>query len=174
MQIIKISPQSFKIILSKSDIEEYGESPFGTQDYNQRFFEDIIHRTSTLYGISLSEGTIDASFFESKDGGGELFLSVCCGKEGAYIFSTDNTEVLISLCKCLTSSGTHIPSTLYSDGGIYRLTLKLCTQSAMTLALIREYGKAEKAGDFEIWHLDEHAKVLCRENAVERIASSFT
>lgn len=174
MHIIKISPQSFKIILSKSDIEKYGELPFETADYNRRFFEDIIHKTGMLYGLSLSEETIDANFFESKDGGGELFLSVGCGKESTYIFSTDNTEVLIGLCKCLASSGTHIPSTLYSDGGVYRLALRLCTKNAMTLAVIREYGNIEKSGDFEVWYLDEHAKVLCGENAVEKIASSFT
>ncbi len=174
MHIIKISPQSFKIILSKHDLEEYGdENPFNTTRYTGEFFEDIIQRTNALYDNPFIGGTVDAEFFESKDGGGELFLSLRHEKTVSYIFSTDDTEVLISLCKRLVSNGIICQSTLYFHDGNYRLLLGLDSPDTITVALIREYGNMPSASDYEKWLLDEHAKVLCSEKAVEKIANAF-
>ena len=76
MHIIKISPMSFKIILSKKDLQRHGvNNILEHADISGDFFAEIIEETNRLYGNPFDEGPLDADFFESKDGGGELFIS---------------------------------------------------------------------------------------------------
>ena len=91
MHIIKITPCSFKIVLSKEDLKRHGiDNILEHADLSGDFFADIIEQTNRLYGSPFKEGAIDAEFFEGKDGGGELFIcsskKVC--KSTFYIFTT--------------------------------------------------------------------------------------
>ncbi len=175
MQIIKITPHNFKIILSPTDMKSYGENIFNYSEYNEKLFSDIINKTNEIYGNPFSEGAVDASVFESKDGGAEIFLSAHAVKRGgaSYIFSTDSLDDLTSLCVSLEARCPLCKSVLYLCDGIYCLILTSPSEKYLFLPFLREFGEARNCSDCDIWHLEEHAKLLCAKNAVHIIGNAL-
>lgn len=176
MHIIKISPVSFKIVLSKEDLVRHGvDNILNHADISGDFFEEIIYETNRLYGNPFNEGAIDAEFFESKDGGGELFLysSKKAGKKTTYLFRTNSSDSLVSLC--LRLSGHHIPSDsrLFYDDGKYNLLLFYPKRDDLLLSCMKEYGTAFEVSRLQCWLLEEHAKVVLDKGAVEQISKIF-
>lgn len=176
MHIIKITPQSFKIILSKEDLQRHGvENILEDEGFTGDFFAEIIDRTNALYGCPFIEGSVDAEFFASKDGGGELFLSTAKKKSPGftYLFRTSSLENLISLCGSLID--THLPrcSTLYLDGGIYCLMMEYEEKNDFLISWIKEFGELKKSGEFESWLLEEHAKTIVKGDAIQTICLHF-
>ena len=176
MEIIKIGSACFKIILSKDDLQKYGaENKFENKDTLETFFEDIIHQTNEMYGYPFSESAIDAEFFESKDGGGELFLSTAKqhGKSSAVILSTGECDNLFLLCSRLKTMAEHEKSSLFTENGIYFLVIFPSKRNDNIIPVAKEFGKCVEAGKLKLWHLEEHARLLCQDNAIE-VLSSFT
>ena len=176
MHIIKISPAGFKIILSKDDLQKYWVGNiFENTDASGAFFEEIIERTNTLYGNPFIEGAIDAEFFESKDGGGELFL--CSSKNQikstVYQFTTRDSDNLFMLCSRLNRLSEHEKSTLFLQDGLYCLIIFCPRRKNNLVSIIKEYGSCNEAGKLVLWQLEEHAKLLCRDTAIETL-SAFT
>lgn len=176
MHIIKISPVSFKIILSKEDLQRHGvENILHHPDISGEFFSEIIEKTNELYRNPFTEGTIDAEFFESKDGGGELFISR--HKEfhdrQTYLLSTGSFESIIQLCKRLYKTGAVSDSGLYYENGTYFLTAVCNMESSLTASIISEYGLCKKIGKIKLWHIQEHAKTLIKSNAAQTISEKF-
>lgn len=175
MHIIKISPVSFKIILSKEDIQRCGVSNiFEHSELSGDFFTEIIDETNRLYGNPFTCGSLDADFFESKDGGGELFISKRVKSEGrTYIFTTDNPENLIMLCKRLYTLDIKDDKGLYFCNGNYSLLIYSEKRDSILFSVLSEYGNVSKATKLNIWHIQEHANVIIEKNAVSIFANTF-
>ncbi len=173
MHIIKISPVSFKIVLSKDDLKRHGvENILNNPGFSSQFFADIIEETNRLYGAPFSEGAVDAEFFESKDGGGELFLCKSKRKDTTYLFRTTDSDSLFDLCVRLSKN--HLPSDsrLYLDEGRYSLVLFYPETDDFLLSCMKEYGKAAEISPVQKWLLEEHARTIIEKYAVERISES--
>ncbi len=176
MHIIKITPVSFKIILSKEDLQKHGvENILEDERYSGEFFAEIIDRTNTLYGSPFKEGAVDAEFFASKEGGGELFIS-CSQKNNShvtYLFKTKSLDNLISLCCRLLRCHSHKSSTLYYEEEIYCLLLTFDAKNDLVFSRIKEYGHLKASGEFERWSLEEYGKLLIKDNAIEQLCLHF-
>lgn len=177
MHIIKITPVSFKIILSKEDLQRHGiDNILEKSDISGDFFAEIIDKTNALYGCPFTDGAIDAEFFESKDGGGELFL--CQAKSAhkaiTYLFRCQDLESLIALCKRLNTPDTKNDSRLYFDDGKYSLLIFCLERNGFLLSILKEYGSASEISRLQTWLLEEHANIIFSENAICGICSHFT
>ena len=141
----------------------------------QKLFTDIIEEAGSMYGIRFDSDTIDAKFFESKDGGGELFLRTCTSENNSntYLFKTDSSESLLMLCKDLNCRTECYESSLYYHGGYYYLVMHFPCSGPLLLPHLGEYGDVKKAEDMDIWFLSEHAKVIIENNAAERFSRHF-
>lgn len=174
MNIIKISPVSFKIILTKEDLSRYGvENILHHTELCGDFFEEIIHKTNAMFDSPFSEGAIDAEFFESKDGGGELFITGAqrTSKNIIYIFSSDDIEKIFSLCQRLDKTGIKPKkSRLFLDDGMYLLLLSYTNEKPFVQSILREYGNSVKADRLSVWVVEEHAKLLSGNDAVGTIS----
>lgn len=176
MHIIKISPVSFKIILSKEDLMRHGvDNILNHADISGDFFEEIIEETNRLYGNPFVEGAIDAEFFESKDGGGELFLvsSKKSIKSSTYLFRTESSDALISLCRRLSEQGTLFDSKLFFEGGKYSLILFCQKGNDFLVPQMKEYGTASEITLLQRWLIEEHARLIIDKGAIEHISENF-
>lgn len=176
MHIIKITPQSFKIVLSKDDLRRHGvENILHHADMSGEFFEEIIRETNRIYGSPFSEGSIDAEFFESKDGGGELFIcsSKSTHKSIVYLFRTDNCENLIKLCKRLLHTKLPCGSKLFHDNGRYSLLLFYQCRDSILIPIMKEFGTASEISKLQIWLLEEHETVILDKDAIHTVADCF-
>lgn len=174
MYIIKISPVSFKIVLSKDDLKRHGvENILNHPSACADFFADIIDETNRLYGAPFSEGAVDAEFFESKEGGGELFLSKSKRDGATYHFKTKHLDSLICLCKRLSQNRPPSDSKLFFGDDCYSLVLFYSQSERLVMSILKEYGKASEINQFGHWLLEEHKKVLIAQNAVEQINNKF-
>lgn len=175
MQIIKITPNSFKIILTKEDLERCGAGIFENQDLSDELLAEIIEKTNRLYGSPFGEGAVDAEFFESKDGGGELFISSAkhINKSTVYLFSSQSSDNLPILCKRIMSLHIHTQSTLYFESGLYFLAIFCNERSDILLSILKEYGISAEINRFKLWLLEEHASVICEKGAIERLSQLY-
>ena len=174
MHIIKITPYSFKIILSKEDLQRYGaQNIFESKELSGNFFAEIIDETNAVYGNPFKEGSIDAEFFESKDGGGELFKSTRVSDRVTYLFKTRDFENLIRLCKRLSQFFIPEQSILFVSGSEYSLLLHYKNADDLVLPCLTEYGQALKSNLIRQWILEEHAEKLVADNAVRVISQTF-
>ena len=172
MHIIKISPVSFKIVLSKQDLKRHGvENILHHTDISGDFFEEIMNETNRLYGNPFTYGSIDAEFFESKNGGGELFLCKSKSTCGVitYLFKTSDSDVLFSLCKRLSGFDFCYDSKLFLEKDVYSLLLLCRERNDFLLSVIKEYGKVSEISRLQVWLLEEHSALLIDSHAAERI-----
>lgn len=177
MHIIKITPMSFKIILSKEDLQRHGvDNIIEKNDLSGDFFAEIIEKTNALYGNPFTEGAIDAEFFASKDGGGELFIcsSKSVNKSTTYLFRTESSDSLVSLCARLAASSLPYDSKLYYENGRYNLLLFYGKRDDFLVSCMKEYGSAAEISKLQMWLLLEHSRIICDKNAVERLSGVFS
>ena len=174
MHIIKISPMSFKIILSKKDLQRHGvNNMLEHADISGDFFAEIIEETNRLYGNPFDEGPLDADFFESKDGGGELFISKRkTQKNTVYCLESEKIDNLISLCKRIYTYNKN-DSRLYYFNGKYSLLIYLREKDHALYSILSEYGQVSEVGKFHTWTLDEHGDLLIKDDAVGKTAVVF-
>ena len=171
MHIIKITPKSFKIILTKDELVRGKDD---IPDITDEMLKKIITETNRLYDNPFAYGTVDAEFFASKDGGGELFISKTSenGKDTCLCFVTDSSDNLSALCHRLSALDATYKSTLYLHNENY--TLVLADVNAPLLEpILHEYGKAEKVSPLRLWIIDEHAHKIIEDNAVSLIAEKL-
>ena len=175
MHIIKISPVSFKIVLTKEDLQRCGVSNIlEHSELSGDFFAEIIDETNRLYGNPFTGGLLDADFFESKNGGGELFISKRVKSENSiYIFTTEIIENLIMLCKRLYTLNIKDDKGLYFCNGKYSLLIYSEKERAILFSILSEYGNVSMATKLDIWHIQEHADAVIKENAVSTFANTF-
>ena len=176
MYIIKISGDSYKIILSADDLKEYPEKLFDDADSSKQFFSDIMR---TLDGNELKNDTrsiAHAEFFENKSGGGELFL--CLYRKSReriyYKLDCDNLENIITVSKSIKRYGFGISASLFQMNSQYQLIFFLDKENDLLMRVLKEFGSTEKITKYRIWQLEEHGKILIRRNAIEKICDFFT
>ena len=99
MYIIKISGDSYKIILSADDLKEYPEKLFNDADSSKQFFSDIMRTLDGNEPKNDTRSIAHAEFFENKSGGGELFLCLYSKNREKiyYILECDNWENNLAL-----------------------------------------------------------------------------
>ncbi len=174
MQIIRISPKSFKIILTKDDLALSGNDNTYEQDgFSKDFFTKIIDEANRQYGADFGSGVIDARFFEDKCGGGELFLCEVTSKScvEAYAVFAESSDDIICLCKRINSIFKSY-SSLYFDGKYYILLLNLHNDDQIAISILHEYGFCKKISAVYAWSLEEHSKKILSDNAVSILAST--
>ena len=171
MHIIKITPRSFKIILTKDELIRGKDD---ISDISDDMFRHIIDEANRLYNNPFTGGTIDAEFFASKDGGAELFLTKGPDKteNAVYLFKTDSSDILISLCKHLKSKGFTYASRLYFHDDIYKLAISPTDKNNLFSHLLSEYGEAKKISPLQKWILDEHARIIISDHAVNILSEN--
>lgn len=103
-----------------------------------------------------------------------------------YIICFDSSENLIQLCKRLSKEKIFLSSSLYFHDYLYYLYIhsissfsKLTKESTpfdldSNASFICEYGKVFFASKIRLAFLDEHAKLLCKSNAVEKFCEMFS
>ncbi len=175
MQIIKITPRCFKAILSKNDLGAYGEKDLSDYKWQKALLCRVISKARQLYGSEFSKKNLYAEFFQSKDGGGEIFIT---SKEQAsatfvYLFKTQSFENLVLLCKRLYSLKKPVRSSLYLYKGNYCLTVFGDEKSTYIKNILAEYGSAELTSQNKMLHIAEFGKKICANNAVSCFATYF-
>ncbi len=174
MHIIKISTNSFKVILSRSDVEKYGPSAFDGSDSSRKMLNHILSQIHTD-GKKTCGSITHAEFFEDKFGGGELFLRLS-GKStptSRYIFSSSSVEDIIDVCRVISSKYSGVSSRLLIEDGIYRLTIFSKEALPLFTETVGEFGNVTKASKSDIWLSEEHGRVLIPCRAVETIIERF-
>lgn len=174
MHIIKISTDSFKVILSQSDIKKYGSSALDGSESSRKMLNHIL---SLLQSKDKStKGAIaHAEFFEDKFGGGELFLRLKKETQmpARYIFSSPSIEDVISASRLISRHYGGVSSRLFFQDGLYKLTIFSKYALNLFTERLREFGSVIKASKTEIWLIEEHASILIGCCAVERLIQKF-
>lgn len=174
MQIIKISPKSFKVILSKEYL--LTDTDFENNAFYENLLRKIINEISEREGVYFSRASkISAEMFDCSDGSAEMFIS-CDEKitsyKCVYLFETKECDALFSLCGRLCfSSLLPFSSELYYQNKSYFLSLYYENESETAKAIISEYGSVKKASLIRLLQLSEHAKLICPSNAINLFAS---
>ena len=176
MHIIKISSASFKIILTKEDVEKYSKKYVSDDKIDSYgFFCEIKDKTDSLFDYPFDALSVSAEFFQSKDGGGELFLTAkqkpCIHN---YCFKTQSSDMLFKMCNSIGKRMKDFESKLYFYNNLYHIIL--CfenTPDEFLIALMSEYGEISKCLPILEWHLSEHAKCIFNVDAIERIITNL-
>ena len=176
MHIIKITSVSFKIILTKEDVDKYCKKyVLNDKIDSYGFYAEIKDKTDALFDYPFDELSVDAEFFESKDGGGELFLTAIPKiKLHNYIFLTKDSDVLSSLCLRLVKFKMPVESKLYFNNDCYNLLVKFEEMpDEVIVGVMNEYGECNIVEDIYDWYLQEHAKCIFENDALVKIVQKF-
>ncbi len=187
MELIVISDDKLKIMLSEEDMQRYHIS--GDEfDYSKlstrTILKSILTDAKNLTGFDTEGERFFVQLFTSAHGGCELFITK--GEQDDYttdtpsekkppsprrtyqsLYSFDSFYNLISSCRRLMPFGEDIDSTAYSDiSGRYFLSLKHANLSPYTrldkFTFLLEYGKRENAESFERY-IQEYGNWICKD-----------
>lgn len=176
MYIIKISDDSYKVILSKEDLNKYGENVFEGGENSKRFFSEVLTRVAENGYREKNACIAHAEFFEDKFGGGELFLSLGKALEhhSRYVFSSKSIDNVIGVCEMLSKACRCVSSRLLANEGMYYLLIFTQKEIPHIGGILGEFGNYMKAEKLLIWLLEEHCRVLINSDAVEKLCGAFT
>lgn len=102
-----------------------------------------------------------------------------------YIITFDKSESLIQLCKRLSKEKIFLSSSLYLHDCLYYLYIHSITSYSKlskdspdfdldsNASFICEYGSVFYASKIRLAFLEEHAKTICKNNAVEKFSETF-
>ena len=196
MEYIQINDSKLKIICDKEDLYPYGISAdaleYGDAD-TRKFLEDIFEHAKTALGFETKHHRILVQLYPSSDGGCEIFIhrlgalnkepdenektkKQSAPKKCEKIFFFNKLDSLLEVCNRLSIKDFDGKSAVYyvADKG-YFLSIELfCDLDEYKIfmldeySFILEYGEPENAA-LHLPYLKEHAKCLCRENAVETL-----
>ena len=187
MELIVISDDKLKIMLSEEDMQRYHIS--GDEfDYSKlstrTVLKSILSDAKTLTGFDTEGERFFVQLFTSAHGGCELFITK--GEQDDYdidtpskkqapsarrtyqsLYSFDSFYNLISSCRRLTPFVKDIDSVAYSDiSGRYFLSLKHANLSPYTrldkFTFLLEYGKRENSESFERY-IQEYGNWICKD-----------
>ena len=200
MEFILINESKLKIMISKSELEEFDictdELDYSNSE-TKRIFWDIIHRAKKSVGFVCDNAKVLVQLYSSRDGGCEMFVSkLKCydaadfGKEllsvkyvpydksdektAPEVFGFDSLEWLLSVCRRLSTMDVSDKSSVYlGDDGRFYLILERYIKSFEELdeySFISEYGSFENV-EAILRYIGEHGKPICEKNAVETLSS---
>ena len=187
MELILISDDKLKIMLSEEDMQKYHISGDGF-DYSKlstrTVLKSILSDAKTLTGFDTEGERFFVQLFTSAHGGCELFITK--GEQDDYtadteiekktpparrtyqsLYSFDSFYNLISSCRRLTPFMKDIDSVAYSDiSGRYFLSLKHANLSPYTrldkFTFLLEYGRRENSESFEKY-IQEYGNWICKD-----------
>lgn len=196
MEYIPINDSKLKIICEEEDLALYGLSVDSLEygdECGKRFIEEILDKAQRTLGFESKHYRLLIQLFPSLDGGCEIFISrldllskeSLCPSEQTNnkaeispckrLFFFERLDPLLEVCKRLSLIDQKIKGdALYLEGKGYYLIVELNSNileeygifSLDEFSFIFEYGVAE---DFltRSPYLYEHAKAICRNNAIQ-------
>ena len=198
MDLIKISDNKLKIMLTPVDMQSY-EISIGELDCinmeTREAFRNIMKEARERIGFDTGGNQIYVQVYPSREGGCELFvtkLGLVCSHEGQNTsasphaqsqtdhgvgFSFESMEHLLAACRRLSSLGHWGESSAYrSDEGRYFLLLDDRVgrrpppfDRNRVVPLLEEYGVRQNAAAIALY-IREHATVLCEGEAITRLS----
>ena len=200
MEFIRINDSKLKVILSRSDLDEF-DIKTDELDYSntetKRMFWDIIGRAKKSVGFCCDGVRVLVQLYSSRDGGCEMFVSklenlkslpdegnsLCYKpiyKKGETecrtgAFSFENLDWLISVCRRLLGIGYSEESSAYAgdDGKFYLFLDGLDASGYFAVdeySFISEYGSQENTEALKRF-LTEHGSVICPTDAVKILSA---
>lgn len=198
MDLIKISDNKIKIMLSPVDLQSYELSISELDCTNvetREAFRSIMNEARNRIGFDTGGNQIYVQVYPSREGGCEMFvtkLGLLCHTEhpslpeavkgdeghGNVGFGFESMEHLLAACRRLGAMPYAGESSAYrTDEGRYFLMLGGLTgkrppicESDHLLSVLEEYGKRQNAAAIALY-IREHATVLCEGEAINRLAS---
>lgn len=181
MRISKLSKYTFKVILTKEDIQRLNVNAgylSRGDDSTKLLISRLVDIIERSLGIKISKTKLFVEVFEDENDGCIVYL---CGSEELAPSDDNITEAVFSLSfdklfdlsKKLLKTGEEYSSSLYYDNG-YRLIVtfkKSPSDLPMAISrLIKKYGASYRTVD--ILFTKEHFSPLCENGAVEKILSA--
>ncbi len=197
MELIRISEQKLKIMLTPTDMRHFELDPDNfTEDSEgmHRSFHRLLEEVKKQTGFTADDTHISVQYFPSREGGCEMFISAHARaevpslppakavqplkrtsnwfeRECAYRFAT--LDSLLTVCHRLSMIGYIGSNSAYFDEkGRYYLLFTVRSESPFQtpeeLMFPGEYGTIENTPLLKIY-LSEHGTLICPENAVYRL-----
>ena len=196
MELIRITDEKIKIMLTPSDLSLYELDPETDSATSPAALRRLLGDLRLRFGVELDDRSVSAQYFPSRSGGGELFVCSIRPKhneeaaaplthssgckhaaasfrwEGAYRFHT--MQALLSACHRLTTVDFLGDSAAYCDsGGRYYLLLRTHARSPFSipeeLSFLTEYGDTENAAQLKVY-IKEHGELIRSPDAVSILA----
>jgi len=192
MELILISDDKLKIMLSEEDMQRYhisGDELDYSKLSTRTVLKSILSDAKDLTGFDTEGKRFFVQLFTSAHGGCELFITKGeqenfdiglnnespkkeNGRTYQSLYSFDSFYNLILSCRRLFALKKEIDSTAYSDiSGKYFLMLKHSSVSPYTrldkFTFVLEYGKRENIESFERY-INEYSNWICK-NAVSTL-----
>lgn len=194
MELILISENKLKVMLSSAEMEEY-ELSVSTFDAEKDRLRDsvkkVMSKIKDTVGFDATEEHAYIQLYPCRKGGCELYITKCCDEiypadheklsqcelnvtdtciARDTMYSFDNLEALLSLCRALSIDADKREADLYmSDDGIYMLKL-YCKLTERERQLWEEFGQRETPEPF-LLYMTEHWRRLCSKNAIKRLSN---
>ena len=197
MEYVLINESKLKVICEESDLEPYGITA-DTLEYGdasaRRFIEETLKQAKRDLGFETERHRVLIQLFPSVDGGCELFISKlgllekgatekavdisqkCLTQKRLYFF--EKLDFLLEVCKRLSFlTPCKASSAFYLDTRGYFLYIETEDPDGLSAhgidaldeySFILEYGEPRNAKS-ELPFLNEYAKSLCREGAIEAL-----
>ena len=192
MEMLMISDEKLKIVLSAEDLEDFGlgaEEPDYSKTETKRMIWDLLGRAKKKFGFTTEGHRMLIQLFPCRQGGCEIFIcrmnrseeaeelrvessskktESLSARRGAYAF--DALDSLLRVCRRLSEIGFSGESrAYYGDDRRYYLLLSGMNPSDYLpfdeYSFIEEYGRAESHEALS-HRLPERARMICSSDAV--------
>ena len=189
MEIIEINSQNYKIILSESDLIDFGtDSKSFTADYaaSKNALSAILAKLDIKNGTVSKPDSLLVQFFPSRAGGGELFLSYKKKQQRSnrvfanesdrprlYTAVFDSLDDMIMLLHKFRKDAYFPKSDLFFDGRHYIMCIYRHSSNKDLPCYIHEYSRVHTADELTAAKLYEYTECICKDNAAERISAHF-
>ncbi len=193
MELLLISDNKIKISLTKADMDSYSIT-CDDIDYDntvtRRVFWSLLDEVNKKTGFDAAKSRVFIQIYPDKVGGCEIYVSRIkgepvsrgtlaltvsepeCQEDGqSEVFSFDNLEDLLSVCRRLMNTGYKGKSAAYTDeGGRFYLTAEIKRSGGQEseLYFITEYGIRHTSPTIPLY-IKEHCKEICLGDAVGRL-----
>ena len=190
MELIRITDQKLKIMLTPSDITQLDFNQDDPEHCPPFAVRRLLRELRKRFGVELDDSRISVQYFPSKGGGGELFISGAGASkspqlskpsdrptssfrwEGAY--RLNRFSDLLAVCRRLSDAAFEGESAVYHDGHrAYFLLLRTSAAAPfrvpLELAFLNEYGKSENPALLRLY-IGEHGHLIRSPDAVAILA----
>ncbi|WRS26666.1 adaptor protein MecA [Oscillospiraceae bacterium MB08-C2-2] len=191
MEIILVSPEKLKIILTRQDMNnlslEYEDMDY-TDLQTKEVIVSLLEQAKEQAGFNPKNTKLFIEVYPTQEGGCVLyFTSHSSGswyggpkkgyQVGPIIFEFEDSETLIQAAIRLFSRYSHriYKSSLYLYGQRYRLILyPLDYSDRLSVFFLGEYAKRVGEGEILAAFIQEHGKELAVDNAIDLLARYFS
>lgn len=185
MELIQISENKLKIMLSETDMIKYaldGESADYSKDETRRAFRHMLSRVRQMSGFDTRGERIFVQMYPSRDGGCEVFVTKLGDRKGEYFevdtlsrtdvkkqtgnaYGFNSLENMLAVCRYLyncRSDCRHEGKAFRDDRGNYYLALP----ESCKFAHCEEFSKQISPARLDAY-IKEHGRCLIESGAVE-------